>query len=99
MEKEQIERRIEETLKSLDGIRRVPVVPGFHRRVMERIQQQRNGEGLKPVFVFRFAAVCTMIIGLNILVCLHYHKAEKAYTGAALQAFSSEYFKNDIFAY
>ena len=72
-EKNDIGRKIEETLNSLDGIRRAEANPFLFTRIQARLEQRRNGlEKLaqfvgKPAFAFLVLAV-VLVTNLVVMV-------------------------------
>jgi len=68
-----IEKRVEETLNSLDGMRRAEANPFLYTRIQARLQQSRSGlERLilmagKPAFAF---LVLLIVLATNIMVML-----------------------------
>ena len=68
-----IEKRVEETLNSLDGMRRAEANPFLYTRIQARLQQSRSGlERLilmagKPAFAF---LVLVIVVATNIMVML-----------------------------
>jgi len=69
----EIEKRVEETLNSLDGMRRAEANPFLYTRIQARLQQSRSGlERLilmagKPAFAFLLLVI---VLATNIMVML-----------------------------
>ena len=72
-EKNDIDKRVEETLNSLDGMRRAEANPFLYTRIKARLQQPRSGlERLillagKPAFAF---LVLVIVLATNLMVML-----------------------------
>ena len=73
-EKHEIDRRIEETLESLDGIRRAEANPFLYTRIQARLNQTRSGIERVVMFAGRPAfafLVLLIVLGTNLMVVLN----------------------------
>jgi len=89
-----IEKRVEETMQSLDNIHRAEMDGNLHQRIMNRL---RRGSGriisIAPQTVWRAAAAIVLLIAMNVFSILHFSKAHGE-GGAKMEsnAFAQEYF-------
>ena len=86
--------KIEQTLHSLDKIKRAEANPYLFTRIMEGMKRPAK-KILKPVLVWQVAASLVIILGLNIAVGIG---SARKNTGQAQPA-ESTYFTNTIYSY
>lgn len=84
---------IRETVNSLDGIQRAECDSLLYEKVLLRIHQQKTKRVyLKPGFLWKIAAMVTLLIGLNVYTLLQYNKTGKSNTITTASTIAEEYF-------
>lgn len=88
----QKENWIQETLNSVDCIKRADANEDLYDKVMQR-SQKREAKimSIKPQLVWRVAASITLLIGLNVFTLLSQHSQKENKNGES-NTFATEYF-------
>ena len=82
---------INDTLNSLEGIRRATSDPGLFIKVQaEALHPMSKKRGFKGAYYWSAAACITLLIALNILGALYYHQSENL-TGSGVAAVATDY--------
>ena len=89
-----IERQVNKILASLDGLQRAPADPYLYQKVIGRLEQDRAGRRVNPAWAWRLAAICLLLLGLNVLSWIRFHKTETAGTETSVQRLYSDYISN-----
>lgn len=79
---------IQETMNSLEGIKRAEVTPFLYQKVMRKIQN--DGETTRPSLLRWTIATLLLLISLNAFSILYQNKIKNTYSGG--KAFRTEYF-------
>jgi hypothetical protein len=92
MKNENIERRIEETLNSLDGLQHAEANPFLYTKMEQRLRNKHEGVASGNTF-YRLAFALIIFIVLNVFTYTKFHSVDTT-NGAAktgIEAFASEY--------
>jgi hypothetical protein len=84
------EKRIEETLQSIDGLGRANANPFLFQKVMNRMGAAES-KTPRPAVISWSVALAVILIALNMVSLLHYTKEEKK-TEASETTFAQDYF-------
>jgi hypothetical protein len=94
MNKMKINEQIDKTLSSLDGLQRAKANPFLYQKIRHRLDTRRSGNRIAPALAWRLAAACLLLLGINVLTWVRFHKVEKASTQNPVQQIYSEYISN-----
>ncbi|HTY08909.1 MAG TPA: hypothetical protein VMF29_07070 [Candidatus Edwardsbacteria bacterium] len=86
--------QVEKTLSSLDGLQRAPANPFLYQKIRQRMDGRRAAERVNPALAWRLAAACLLLLGLNVLSLVRYHKVETVSSENPVQQLYSEYISN-----
>ena len=94
MENKTLHTRIEQTLTSLDHIKRAEVNPFLLTRVMEQIKKPAPGV-FKRVAVWQMASCMLLVLGLNLAIGIYVYNNDSG----SEQPTESPYFNNHVYTY
>jgi hypothetical protein len=94
MNKMKIDEQIDKTLSSLDGMQRAQANPFLYQRIRQRLDTARSGTRIAPALAWRLAAACLLLLGLNVISLVRYHRVETASNENPVQQLYSEYISN-----
>lgn len=93
-----IQQLTENTLNSLNGMKRADVSKDFGLQVWQRIQN--TGQLRMPVYrMYRAAVLIGLLAGINIYTLFHYGHSSQQSTGAATSLFQSYFTPHDVQLY
>jgi hypothetical protein len=92
MKNENIERRIEDTLNSLEGLQKAESNPFFYTKIEQRLRNTQQGLVSSTTF-YRLAFALIILIVLNVFTYTKFHSidATNGATKTGIEAFASEY--------
>ena len=84
---------IRETMESIDSIRSIDPNPFLYDKIIHRLETG-NGKVLiiQMKTIWRVAAFIAILLMLNVLSAIHYHKSSFASTNEQANPFANEYF-------
>jgi hypothetical protein len=94
MNKMKIDEQIDKTLSSLDGLQREPANPFLYQKIQRRLSTVRPNSQISPALAWRLAAACLLLLGLNVLSLVRFHRVETASSENPVQQLYSEYISN-----
>jgi hypothetical protein len=94
MKNKEFQKKIEETMSSLDGIKRAEANPFLYTRVIA-LSRQTNRLLIQPKVIWRVAASLFIIVALNISIGL-YSRPQKVSSSPSTE---DGYFTNHIYHY
>lgn len=94
MKNTDLNNKIEQTLQSIEGIKRAQANPFLLTRVMEGMKKPVP-RFLKPIVIWQVAASMAVVLGLNIAIEFYTYKK----TTNSQKAADSGYFTNHVYTY
>ena len=82
MNKELLNRKIEETFKSIEGIKKAEANPFIYNKIVGRIGSKKTKEAFKikqNAYILRFAVMLIAALLLNVYTYFTYSKSENTY--------------------
>ena len=92
MNRKEIDKRVEDTLSSLQGCVRVTPGPYIYEKTLTRMEQMKRRTEAPRYVLWGAVSTITAILVLNLFAWGHLYKMEKAVEKAAQVAMYSKYF-------
>jgi hypothetical protein len=89
-----INEKIDKTLKSLDGLKRAEAHTYLYQTIIHRMETRKSAEFAVRIPIVRLAAVCLVLIALNLFSWVHMYEGKKPDVQNAMVQLYSNFFNS-----